>query len=66
MTVEYVYTDTHMHLRNISFIESLRLFMVHFTDIPAVNTQRKQSSQHTDMLHPYQYFSSTLDHLYPW
>ena len=64
MTVEYV--NTHMYLRNISFIESLRLFTVHFTDIPVVNTQRKQSSQHLYMLHPYRYFSSTLDHLYPW
>ena len=35
-------------------------------DIPVVNTQCKRSSQHIDMLHPYQWFISPLDHLHQW
>ena len=59
----YKYTNASKKLFNVTYVSPTRS---DYKDIPVVNTQHKQSSQHIDMLHPYQYFSSTLDHLYPW
>ena len=57
----------HMHIQIYSqiYVHSF-CFNAASVDIPVVNTQCKRSSQHIDMLHPYQWFISPLDHLHQW